>query len=46
MNLPAITHLIVQVIAAASIAGGEENGWKQWKYKGENLNEMELEELE
>ena len=31
--------------AAASIAGGAENGRKQWKYKGKNLNEMEREEL-
>lgn len=32
--------------AAAMIAGGGENGRKQWKYKGKNLNEIELEELE
>lgn len=31
--------------AAAAIAGGNENGRRQWKYKGKNLNEMEMEEL-
>lgn len=31
--------------AAAAIAGGGENGRKQWKYKGKSLNEIELEEL-
>lgn len=32
--------------AAAAIAGGSENGRKQWKYHGKTLNEMELEALE
>ena len=32
--------------AAAAIAGGNENGRRQWKYKGKDLNEIELEELE
>lgn len=32
--------------AAAAIAGGSENGRRQWKYNGKNLNDMELEELE
>ena len=32
--------------AAAAIAGGTENGRKQWKYNGKNLNEVELNELE
>src|SRR5699024_7054512 len=32
--------------AAAAIAGGSENGRRQWKHNGKNLNEMELEELE
>ena len=32
--------------AAAAIAGGTENGRRQWKYKGKNINEMELDELE
>lgn len=31
--------------AAAMVAGGGENGRKQWKYRGKNLNEIELEEL-
>ena len=32
--------------AAAAIAGGNENGRIQWKHKGKDLNEMELEEIE
>lgn len=32
--------------AAASIAGGSENGRLQWKYRGKNLNEMEFTELQ
>lgn len=32
--------------AAAAIAGGSENGRKQWKINGKNLNELELQELE
>ncbi|GAA4058174.1 GIY-YIG nuclease family protein [Amphibacillus indicireducens] len=32
--------------AAAAIAGGTENGRRQWKHNGKSLNEMELRELE
>lgn len=32
--------------AAAAIAGGSENGRRQWKNNGKNLNDMELKELE
>lgn len=32
--------------AAAAIAGGTENGRRQWKHNGKSLNEMELSELE
>lgn len=32
--------------AAAAIAGGEENGRVQWKYKDRNLNEIEESEIE
>ncbi|MUV38771.1 hypothetical protein JNUCC1_02642 [Lentibacillus sp. JNUCC-1] len=32
--------------AAAAIAGGTENGRRQWKYHGKSLNDMELEELD
>jgi len=32
--------------AAAAIAGGHENGRRQWKYKGKNLNQLEAEEIE
>lgn len=32
--------------AAAAVAGGSENGRRQWKYNGKNLNELELKELE
>lgn len=31
--------------AAAAIAGGEENGRRQWKYNGKSLNEIESEEI-
>lgn len=31
--------------AAAAIAGGAENGRKQWKYRGKSLNEIELDEI-
>lgn len=31
--------------AAAAITGGSENGRRQWKYRGKNLNDMEFEEL-
>lgn len=31
--------------AAAAIAGGNENGRRQWKYKGKNLNEIEFEAI-
>ena len=32
--------------AAAAISGGNENGRKEWKYKGKNLNEIEEAEIE
>lgn len=32
--------------AAASVAGGEENGRVQWKYKGKSLNQLESEAIE
>lgn len=31
--------------AAAAIAGGHENGRRQWKYKGKNMNQIEAEEI-
>lgn len=34
------------IYAAAAVAGGTENGRRQWRYKGKNLNEMEMMELE
>lgn len=32
--------------AASVVAGGSENGRRQWKHRGKSLNEMELKELE
>src|SRR5699024_4214353 len=31
--------------AASAIAGGHENGRRQWKHKGKNMNQLEAEEI-
>lgn len=31
--------------AASAITGGHENGRRQWKYKGKNMNQLEAEEI-